>query len=129
MYICKIPEDSELLHQMYLIESESSQILANNPEVAQDLRYTPGSKQQSSQDVVRNLLLNDIRNGIPKMWFLKRKEKQRGPTSRFRSCRKEQIEGDLSVSVVVVLYVQYEQNFVVETTIYFCPVSNEFHHG
>ena len=77
LYICKIPEDSELLHQVYLIESESSQILANNPEVAQDLRYTPGSKQQSSQDVVRNLLLNDIRNGIPKMWFLKRKEKKK----------------------------------------------------
>ena len=65
-------------NSVYLTESESSQILANNPEVAQDLKYTPGSKQQSRQDVVRNLLLNDTRNGIPKMWFLKRKEKQRG---------------------------------------------------
>ena len=105
---------------MYLTGSESLQILANTPEVAKDLRDTPGSKQQSRQDVARNLLLNDTRNGIPKMWFLKRKEKQRGPTPRFRSCRKEQIEGDLSVSVVG-LYVSYEQNFVVETTFYFCP--------
>ena len=74
MYICKIPEDSELLHQAYLTESESSQILANTPEVAQDLRYTSGSKNQSKQDVVRirNLLLNDTRNSIPKLWFLKR---------------------------------------------------------
>ena len=88
MYICKIPEDSELMHQVYLTESKSSQILANTPEVAQDLRYTSGSKKQSKQDVVRsrNLLLNDTRNSIPKLWFLKRKEKQRGPTSRFRSC-------------------------------------------
>ena len=115
MYICKIPEDSELLHQVYLRESESSLILANTPEVAQDLRYTSGSKQQSRQNVVRNLLLNDTRNGKPKMWFLKRKEKQRGPTPRFRNCRKEQIERDFSVSVVG-LYVPYEQNFVVVTT-------------
>ena len=69
---------------------------------------------------MRNLLLNDTRNGIPKMWSLKRKEKQRGPTPRFRSCRKEQIEADLSV-LVVGLYVPYEQNFVVETTFYFSP--------
>ena len=120
LYICKIPEDRELLHQVYLTENESSQILANTPEVSQDLRYSPGSKQQSRQDVVRNLLLNDTRNGKPKMWFLKRKESQRGPTPRCRSCRKEQIEGDLSV-LVVGLYVPYEQNFVVETTFYFCP--------
>ena len=88
MYICKVPEDSELLHQVYLTESESSQILANTPEVVQDLRHTPGSKNQSRQDVVRsrNLLLNDTKNSIPKLWFLKRKEKQRGPTPRFRSC-------------------------------------------
>ena len=45
---------------------------------------------------------------------------KRGPTPGFRSCQKEQIEGDLSVSVVG-LYVPYEQNFVVETTFYFCP--------
>ena len=120
LYICKIPEDSELLHQVYLTENESSQILTNTAEVSQDLRYTPGSKQQSRQDVVRNLLLNDTRNGKPKMWFLKRKENQRGPTPRCQSSRKEQIEGDLSVSVVG-LYVPYEQNFVVETTFYFCP--------
>ena len=103
---------------MYLTENESSQILA--AEVSQDLRYTPGSKQKSRQDVVRNLLLNDTRNGKPKMWFLKRKENRRGPTPCCQSCRKEQIEGDLSVSVVG-LYVPYEQNFVVETTFHFCP--------
>lgn len=39
LYICKISEDSELLHQVYLTESDSSQILANTPEpeVSQDL--------------------------------------------------------------------------------------------
>ena len=120
MYICRIPEDSELLRQVYLRESESSLILTNTPEVAQDLRYTSGSKQQSRQNVVCNLLLNDTRNGKPKMCFFKREEEQRGPTPRFQSCRKEQIEGDVSVSVVG-LYVPYEQNFVVVTTFYFCP--------
>ena len=64
--------------------------------------------------------MNDRRNGLPKPWILKRKNKQRGTTSRCRSCRNEQQDGELSISVVG-LYVPYEQNFVVETTFYFCP--------
>ena len=73
-----ILEDCEPLHQVYLTESKSSQILANTPQVSQDLRYTPSSKQPSRQNVMCNLLLNDTRNGIP---------------TCCQSCQKEKTEG------------------------------------
>lgn len=70
---------------------------------------------------MRNLLQNDRRNGNPKNWTLKRKEKKKGPIPRCRSCRKEILDSSLCVSVIG-LHVPFEQNFVVETTFYFCPI-------
>lgn len=119
--ICKVPEESELLQQVFLTEAESSEILSNTPaQVPENFKYVPEKKKRSRQDIVKSLLMNDNRNGKPKIWILKKKEKKRGPTPRCRSCREEQSDGDLCISVTG-LYVPYEQNLVVETTFYYCP--------
>jgi hypothetical protein len=118
--ICEIPEESELLQQVFLTEMELSEIFSNTQPIPNHLKYIPGSSQQSRHEMVKKLLANDTRNGKPKVWLLKRKEKRKGTVPRCRGCRKEQFDGDLTISVVG-LYVPYEQNFVVETTFYFCP--------
>ncbi|CAB3994344.1 Angiopoietin-1 receptor [Paramuricea clavata] len=127
LYVCRMPEESELLQQVFLTDAECSEIFGNIPPVPNGLKYVPGARNQSRQDIVASLLLNDRRNCQPRVWVLKRKEMQRGTIPRCRCCRKEQHDGDLCVSVVG-LYVPYEQNFVVETTFYFCPSANCVRH-
>ena len=117
--VCQIPEESELLQQVSLTEAECSEIFANAPPIPEILKYASSARNQTRQEMVTNLLMNDRRNCQPKVWVLKRKNKQKGTTPRCRGCRKEQNEGELCVSVVG-LYVPFEQNFVVETTFYFC---------
>ena len=118
--VCQIPEESELLQQVSLTEAECSEIFANAPPIPEILKYASSARNQTRQEMVTNLLMKDRRNCQPKVWVLKRKNKQKGTTPRCRGCRKEQNEGELCVSVVG-LYVPFEQNFVVETTFYFCP--------
>ncbi len=55
---------------------------------------------QTRQETVTSLLMNDSRNGQPKTWILKKKNKQRGATPRCRGCRNEQQDGELCISVV-----------------------------
>ena len=120
LYICRVPEESELLQQLSLTDAECLEILSNTPPVQDTLKYVPGARRQTRQETVTSLLMNDSKNGQPKTWILKKKNKQRGTTPRCRGCRNEQQDGELCISVVG-LYVPYEQNFVVETTFYFCP--------
>lgn len=120
LFICQLPETSELLHQIFLTESEISEIIRNTPTVPDELKCVPGANPQSRHESVNFLLQNDSRNGKPKVWVLSRKKKKRGPTPRCRGCRKEQLDGELTVSVTG-LYVPFEQNVVIETIFYFCP--------
>jgi hypothetical protein len=120
LYICYVPEDSELLHQVHLTEAECLDILNNTPPVPEGLKYIPGSRQLTRKETVTSLFMNDRRNHQPKHWILKRKDKQSGSTPRCRGCRKEQNDGELCITVVG-LYIPFEQNVIVETTSYFCP--------
>ena len=58
--------------------------------------------------------------GYGRHWSQWVKEKEKGPAPRCRACRRTQIEDELTVNVTG-LYVSYEQNFVTETMLYFCP--------
>ena len=118
--VCQMPEESELLQQVSSTKAECSEIFANAPPLPDTLKHVPGARNQTRQEMVTSLLMNDARNCEQKAWILKKKNKQRGTTPRCRCCRKEQNEGELCISVVG-SYVPYEQNFVVETTFYFCP--------
>ena len=120
--VCGIPEENVLLQQTSLTPNELTQVLENTPkDVPENLKYKPNDfPERSRKDIVNNLLANDTRNGRPQIWKLHTKQLKRGPTPRCRGCRPEQREGQLSVSVTG-LYVPFEQNFVTETTFYFCP--------
>ena len=54
------------------------------------------------------------------MDFEKKEQTKRNDSSLSKFGRNEQQDGELCI-LVVGLYVPYEQNFVVETTFYFCP--------
>ena len=82
LYICQMPEESKLLQQVFLTEEEWSGIFANAPPVPDILKYVPGARRQSRQEIVTNLLMNDRRNCHPKVWMLKRKDKKRGTIPR-----------------------------------------------
>ena len=120
--VCGIPEENVLLKQTSLTPNELTQVLENAPkDVPKNLKYKPNVfPERSRKDIVNNLLANNTRNGRPQIWKLHTKQLKRGPTPRCRGCRAEQREGQLSVSVTG-LYVPFEQNFVTETTFYFCP--------
>ena len=89
LYIIKILEDIELLHQVFFTEAESLEILTNTPQVSQILRHVPSRREQNKQDLNKKLLTNDDRNGKPKVWVLKKKEKQSGTTPRCRGFKKQ----------------------------------------
>ena len=120
--VCGIPEENVLLQQTSLTPNELTQVLDNVPkDVPENLKFKPNDfPERSRKDIVNNLLANDTRNGRPQIWKLHIKQLKRGPTPRCRGCRAEQREGQPSVSVTG-LYVPFEQNFVTETTFYFCP--------
>ncbi|CAB3976860.1 Hypothetical predicted protein [Paramuricea clavata] len=114
-----MPEESELLQQVFLTDAECSEIFRNTPPVPNGLKYVPGARNQSRQDIVMSLLLTDRRNCQPRVWVFKRKAMQRGKFPVAVAVGKN--------SMMVIydgLYVPYEQNFVVETTFYFCPSAN-----
>ena len=120
LFICKVPETSELLQQMFLTRTEIYEILCNTTPVENWVKHIEGKRQQNRQEFVANLLQNDRCNSMPKNWTVGPKERKKGPTPRCRSCRKEILENNLCVSVMG-LYVPFENNFAVETTFYFCP--------
>ena len=123
LFACNVPQESELLQQVFLTEAESCEILSNTPtDIPEHLRYVVGRKNQNRKDIVKSLLKNDVRNIKPKVWILKKKDKQRGPTPRCRNCRNEQPDRELTITVTG-LYVPYEQDFVIETAFYYCPNS------
>ncbi len=95
--------------------------IPNTPPVQDTFKYVLGARtRQTRRETLASLLMNDRRNGLPKIWILKRKNKQKETTPRCRNCRNEQQDGELCIPVVG-LYVPYKQNFVEETTFYFCP--------
>jgi predicted nucleic acid-binding Zn finger protein len=126
LFICGIQENSEILQQVSLTITEIRHITANTPTnipeqfKIRDEATTPTQHLQSRKEVTTNLLENDPRNASPQIWYLERKEKKRGQVPRCRGCQAEQQDGELCLSVTG-LYVPYEQNFVVETSFYFCP--------
>jgi hypothetical protein len=47
LYVCRMPEESELLQQVFLTDAESSAIFGNTPPVPNGLKYVPGARNQS----------------------------------------------------------------------------------
>ena len=64
--------------RFFLTDAECSEIFGNTPPVPNGLKYVHGARNQSRQDIVTSLLLNDRRNCQPRVWVFKRKEMQRG---------------------------------------------------
>ena len=123
LFICGIQEDSEMLQQVSLTVEEVRQIASNTPNIIPEsfkVMEATNNSTQRRKERTTNLLKNDSRNANPQIWYLERKEKKRGQTPRCRGCRDIQKDGELCL-LVTGLYVPYEQNFVVETTFYFCP--------
>ena len=69
---------------------------------------------------MQELLSNDPRSKNQQVWTLALKKKKKGAAPKFRACGRTQNEDELTVNVTG-LYVPYEQNFVTETMLYFCP--------
>lgn len=47
LYVCRMPEESELLQQVFLTDAECSEIFGNTPPVPNGLKYVPGARNQS----------------------------------------------------------------------------------
>ena len=47
LYICRVPEESELLQQLSLTDAECLEILSNTPPVKDTLKYVPGARRQT----------------------------------------------------------------------------------
>jgi hypothetical protein len=59
LFICKVPETSELLQQMFLTRTEIYEILCNTLPVENWVKHIEGERQQNRQEFVANLLQND----------------------------------------------------------------------
>jgi hypothetical protein len=44
LYVCRMPEESELLQQVFLTDAECSEIFGNTPPVPNGLKYVPGAR-------------------------------------------------------------------------------------
>jgi len=114
--ICRLLENSNLLHQLFLTDNDALSVVANSYSVIpQNLMYKNGTNK-TRKEIIQKLLSNDPRSKNQQVWTLELTKKRRGPAPRCRACRRIQNEDELPG-----LYVPYEQNFVTETMFYFCP--------
>ena len=122
LHVSGIEIESEILQQISLTAEEIRQIVdSTSDNIPASLKFTArNSPRQNRMDRTANLLASDSCNGAPQIWYLQRQERERGQIPRCGGCRKEQMDGELCLSVTG-LYASYEQNFVTETTFYFCP--------
>ncbi|KAL9961802.1 hypothetical protein ACROYT_G030823 [Oculina patagonica] len=118
--VCRLPENSDLLHQLFLADDEALSVVGNSfTVIPQNLMFKKGTNK-TRREIIQELISNDPRNNNQQIWTLEEKKKKRGPAPRCRTCRAIQEENEATVTVRG-LYVPYEQNFVTETVFYFCP--------
>ena len=92
LFILKIPENSPLIHQIYLNEKETLTVLGNSPRTIPE-NYDFQNHSHSRRETVQELLVNDNINKNPQVWHLCLKEKKLGITPKCRVCRTEQTPG------------------------------------
>ena len=77
LYICGTPENSYLLHQLFLTDSEVLTVLGNTQAVIPDyFLYKNTTPLRSRREIVENLLKRDARNQRIQVWTLSKKEKK-----------------------------------------------------
>ena len=81
--------------------------------------YKKGTNK-TRKEIMQELFSNDPRSKNQEVWTLAYKKKKKGLAPRCRACGRTQNEDELTVNVTG-LDVPYEQNFVTETMLYFCP--------
>ena len=97
--ICRLPENSNLLHQLFLTHTEALSVVGNSYSVIpQNLMYKKGTNK-TRKEIIQELLSNDPRSKNQQVWTLALKKKK-GPAPRCRACeRRTQNEGELTVNV------------------------------
>jgi len=81
--ICRLPENSNLLHQLFLTDNEALAVVGNSYSVIpQNPMYKKGTNK-TRKEIIQDLLSNNPRCKNQQVWTLELKKKKRGPETRF----------------------------------------------
>ena len=68
--ICRLPENSNLLHQLFLTDNEALSVVGNSYSVVpQNLMYKKGNNK-TRKEIIQELLSNDPRSKNQQVWTL-----------------------------------------------------------
>ena len=74
--MCRLPDNSNLLHQLFLADNEAFSVVRNSYSVIpQNLMYKKGTNK-TRNEIIQELLSNDPRSKNKQVWTLEKRKKE-----------------------------------------------------